>query len=130
MLNVIKRLFGERNQRDISQFQPLVDEINDYAERFQHLTDDELKAKTAEFKARLREAVAEVEREQEEIRLRLRATAESEGPAGGDGQAAPEGVLSHSERQLLVEQLDDLDGEWLDRVEFMLDELLPEAFAV
>ncbi len=130
MLNVIKRLFGERNQRDISQFQPLVDEINAYADRFQHITEAELKGKTTEFKARIREAVAEIEKEQQEIRARLRAANEEE-TVGGDGQAGePEAALSHTERQTLVEQLDDLDQEWLDTVEDTLEELLPEAFAV
>ncbi|MEM1043132.1 MAG: preprotein translocase subunit SecA [Bacteroidota bacterium] len=133
MLNFVKKLFGERNDRDIAQFQPLVDEINDYADRFQHITDAELQGKTAEFKARIAEAVAEVEAEQAEVRAQLKAAneAEADGAVGGDGQAAePEAVLSHRERQALVEQLDDLEHEWLDAVEDVLEELLPEAFAV
>ena len=131
MLNVFKKFFGERNDRDIAQFQPLVDEINDYAERFQHLTDEELKAKTTEFKARIQEAVASVGEEQADLRARLKRANEAEQPVGGDGQAAePEAALSHDERQGLVEQLEDLDQEWLDTVEEVLDELLPEAFAV
>ncbi len=130
MLNVIKKLFGDRNQRDITQFQPLVDEINDYADRFQHITEAELKGKTAEFKARIHEAVAELDRERTEIRARLRAASEEES-VGGDGQAANASeVLTHAERQTLVEQLDDLEQEWLDTVEDVLEEILPEAFAV
>ncbi len=135
MLNFVKKLFGDRNDRDIAQFQPLVDEINDYADRFQHLTDAELQAKTPGFKARIAEAVAEVEAEQAELRTQLKAANDTDAPVGGDGQAATpagsvEGVLSHGERQALVEQLDDLDHEWLDAVEDVLEELLPEAFAV
>ncbi len=133
MLNFVKKLFGERNDRDIAQFQPLVDEINDYFDRFQHLTDADLQAKTPEFKARIAEAVQEVENEQEALRAQLKAAneADAEGAVGGDGQAAaPESILSHSERQALVEQLDDLEAEWLDAVEEVLEEILPEAFAV
>jgi preprotein translocase subunit SecA len=131
MLKVFKKLFGERNERDISQFQPLVDEINGYAERFQSLSDDELKGKTAEFKARIKEAVADLDAERTDIRARLRAATEAEEPVGGDGQAAePDEVMSHAERQTLVEQLEDLEADWLDTLEEVLEEILPEAFAV
>ena len=54
MINFLQNLFGgSSTERDIKSLQPIVDEINEFVERFKHLTDDELKAKTAEFKTRL-----------------------------------------------------------------------------
>ncbi len=130
MLNFFKNLFGgDRNDRDIAQFEPLVDAINEHVEQLSTLSDEQLQAKTPEFKARIAEAVAEIERERDDIRAQLKAASEDNAPVGGDGQAA-DSVLSHSERQALVEQLDDLDAEWLDAVEDVLEDLLPEAFAV
>lgn len=133
MLNVLKKVFGgDSNERELKKLWPVVDEINGLAERYQSLSDDELKAKTAEFKAKIAEAGAPVEAEQAELRDRLRAAGEEapDDEVGGDGQAVPREALSVRERQDLYARLDDLEGEWLDAVEDVLDDILPEAFAV
>ena len=52
-MNLLKLLFGTKNQRDIKRIMPLVRKINALEEQYQQLTDDELKQKTPEFKARL-----------------------------------------------------------------------------
>ena len=53
MTNIIKAIFGTKAQRDVKKLRPLVDRINQLEIEYQKLTDDELKAKTPEFKARL-----------------------------------------------------------------------------
>ena len=132
MLDVLKKVFGgDSNERDLKKLWPLVDEINEHAERLQHLTDDELKAKTEAFRARIREAGDPVEAEQDEIRARLLAAgADTDDEVGGDGQAAPSDALSVRERQDLYARLDDLEGDWIDAVEDALDDIAPEAFGV
>ncbi len=45
----------DSNEREISHLKPLVQQINDLEPQFQGLSDDELKAKTAQFKQRLAE---------------------------------------------------------------------------
>ena len=53
MLNaIIKAIFGTKSQRDVKKMRPLVAKINRIEEEYQQLSDDALKAKTAEFKAR------------------------------------------------------------------------------
>ncbi len=49
----LTRLFGDPNARLIKKVQPTVDRINQLELEYQQLTDDQLKAKTAEFRARL-----------------------------------------------------------------------------
>lgn len=130
MIKALQKLFGgDANERELKKLWPIVEEINEHAERFQHLSDDELKAKTDEFKARLREAVTPIEEQQAEIRARLRAAGDAAEDAGGDGQATAE-RLSVRERQDLYADLDDLEGEWLDAAEDVLDDVTAEAFAV
>ena len=130
MLNALKKIFGgDGNERELKKIWPTVDEINDHAERLQHVTDDELRAKTDAFRARLREAVADIEVQQAETRARLKAAGEDTEDVGGDGQAAAV-HLTVRERQDLYQTLDDLEGDWLDAVEDTLDDVLPEAFAV
>jgi preprotein translocase subunit SecA len=53
--NLIKKIVGTKNERELKRIQPLVDAIGDCEERLQGLTDDELKMKTAEFRKRLEE---------------------------------------------------------------------------
>jgi len=55
---MFKRLIsfiGDSNEREIKRLQPAVDEINALEPEFEKLNDDELRAKAAEFKARLDE---------------------------------------------------------------------------
>ncbi len=54
MINaVLKKIFGSKNERDIKRMLPLVAQINQREEEYQKLSDDQLKAKTSEFKERL-----------------------------------------------------------------------------
>ncbi|MCW8107074.1 preprotein translocase subunit SecA [Alteromonas ponticola] len=51
--SVIKKIFGSKNDRLLKKLQKSVDAINALEADYEALTDDELKAKTAEFKTRL-----------------------------------------------------------------------------
>ncbi len=53
MLNLLKPILGTKSQRDIRRLKPLVVKINEIEKSYQSLTDDQLKAKTPEFKERL-----------------------------------------------------------------------------
>ena len=50
---IMKLILGNRNKRVIRRLKPLVAKINAQEEKYQALSDDEIKAKTAEFKERL-----------------------------------------------------------------------------
>ncbi|ACY47273.1 preprotein translocase subunit SecA [Rhodothermus marinus] len=126
MFDFLKKLFGDRNERELRKLWPIVHKVNEYAEQFKALSDEELRAKTDEFKRRIKEAVADIEARKAEIEARLRGEVPD---ISGDGHAEVE-ELSPEERERLYEELDDLEKEWLERVERQLDELLPEAFAV
>src|SRR5438046_3852397 len=49
---LVKKFVGSRNDREIKKIQPLVAKSNDLEPRLSSLTDEQLKAKTAEFKQR------------------------------------------------------------------------------
>ncbi len=55
MANILTKIFGAKHDRDVKKIRPLVDEINDEFEKLAPLSDDQLKAKTEEFKKRLTE---------------------------------------------------------------------------
>ncbi|MFB6230558.1 MAG: preprotein translocase subunit SecA, partial [Salinibacter sp.] len=132
MFEWIKNLFGDQNERELNKLWPVVEEINEHYEDFQDLTDEELRAKTDEFRAEIQEAVADVEARQEEIQKRLRRAPSPDAPVGGDGEVSAVEVepLSLDERDALYDEYDELEEEWHDIVEDKLWELIPEAFAV
>jgi preprotein translocase subunit SecA len=111
MLEFIKKLFGGKHEKDVKAILPRVAEINRHAEAYQALSDDELRAKTEEFRGRIREALKEVEAELAEVRARLRP--DLEGP----------------DREKLLEQIQELEKERDEVTADTLNELLPEAFA-
>ena len=55
MFDFIKNLFKDANEKELERLQPIVDEINELESEMQQLSDSELKAKTDEFRQRLKE---------------------------------------------------------------------------
>ena len=53
MLKLIKKLFGDKHEKDLKVLWPIVEEINSYYETIKNLTNDELKNKTNEFKEKI-----------------------------------------------------------------------------
>ena len=53
MLSFLKRVLGDNNQAKIKAFLPIVEEINGFEQAVKELSDEELKARTASFRAEL-----------------------------------------------------------------------------
>jgi preprotein translocase subunit SecA len=54
MFNVLlKKVFGSKTERDMKRMQPLIDQINALEVEYQSLSEEQLKAKTPEFKNRI-----------------------------------------------------------------------------
>ncbi len=53
MLNVINKFFGSKSDREVKKMLPIVAQINRYFDEYESLTDEQLRAKTNEFKSRL-----------------------------------------------------------------------------
>lgn len=53
MLGLVKKIFGDANEREIKRYMKTVEVINGMEPDFVKLTDEQLKAKTEEFRARL-----------------------------------------------------------------------------
>lgn len=53
MIELLLKLFGDPNERKLKQLQPIVEHINSLEPEISALSDEELKAKTPEFKQRL-----------------------------------------------------------------------------
>lgn len=111
MLNIIKKIFGDKHEKDLKALLPIVDEINEHYETIKNLSDEELVAKTSEFKEKIQSHTEETRKKIEELKLRLQSDEDFD-------------------RQKAYDELDELDEKLNDEYEEILDELLPEAFAV
>lgn len=59
--NLIKKVFGSRSDREMKQLQPMVDEVNQFAEGLLSKSNDDLRARTEELKASVIAAREEAE---------------------------------------------------------------------
>jgi preprotein translocase subunit SecA len=116
-LNGVEKIFGSRAERDLKKLQPLVEEVKAYDDEMRDLSDDDLKGRTETFKKIIRDDTADVQRQIDEIKEKLNKSGE-------------EDTLSVDERRELTDELEKLDEEWLDILEDVLEDLMPEAFAV
>nr|MBP9864013.1 hypothetical protein [Patescibacteria group bacterium] len=57
-MSIFNGLFGDPNAKEIKKIQPIIDQINGLEPSIQTLSDEGLKAKTAEFKQRLSQGEA------------------------------------------------------------------------
>ncbi|MDT5062037.1 MAG: preprotein translocase subunit SecA [Acidobacteriota bacterium] len=67
----LTKLFGSNNQRYLKSIQPIINRINELEPSVKKLSDDELKARTAEFKERVAHAVKDA-RDPEDLKRRER----------------------------------------------------------
>jgi preprotein translocase subunit SecA len=105
---LIAKVFGTKNERVVKSLMPKVLAINGLEPQMQKLTDAELRAKTDEFRQRIQE--------------RMSAFAGKPAPEGEVGADAP--ALPDIDRQKRLEK------EQYDALQEVLNEILPEAFAV
>ncbi len=112
MIKVLEKLFSGKQDRDVRDLAPLVEEINEIFDGLASLSDDDLKGKTDEFRARIDERTAEDREAIESLRDRLTED------------------LEHQEREDAHAEINDLEDAIYETTQEVLDEILPEAFAV
>ena len=59
----LAKVFGTSNEREIKRMRPQIDQMNALEPQMQQLTDEQLRAKTAEFRARIKERTQEADNE-------------------------------------------------------------------
>ena len=55
---ILAKVFGTQNERELKQIRPLVEQINALEASIQVLSDEQLRAKTVEFRSRVAEGAA------------------------------------------------------------------------
>ncbi|HEY0299603.1 MAG TPA: preprotein translocase subunit SecA [Arachidicoccus sp.] len=115
MLGILSKLLGgNKSEKDIKTLQPIVKQINQHYEQYQPLSNDELRGKTAEFKARIKEHLNDIDQT-----IQSKKTEAENLPASDMGG-----------RDKIYQEVDELGKERDKKIEEILDKILPEAFAV
>lgn len=110
--SVLKIFVGDKSKQDIKAITPLVKQVKTFEEALSALSHDELRAKTIEFKGKIKEArqpfsdkILELEKEAE----------------------ATEDI---DRREDIYQEIDNVNDDYYKATEDVLNTILPEAFAV
>ncbi|HNX43055.1 MAG TPA: preprotein translocase subunit SecA [Bacteroidales bacterium] len=116
MLNYIFKMFagGTKSERDIKAIMPLVEKAKQEYQQIVRLSNDELRAKTVEFREQIARAIEQEESEIAVLRLRLDTEYE----------------MDIEEKEELYKKIDNLEKESYRKTQDTLMEILPAAFAV
>src|SRR3954470_8839640 len=109
-----KILGGNKSEKDVKQVLPLVNQINEHFQQYQSLTNDELRGKTVDFRQRIQEYVKPVDEEIVSLQKQAEELEES------DIQT----------KDAIYKDIDELKKHKDEKLEEILKEVLPEAFAV
>jgi len=113
IVNKVLGLFlGNKYERDIKEISPYVEKIHIEYSKLQTLSNDQLRGRTLEMKKRIHDYVKE---DEDEIRS-LREQSEKE-----------EDVYKKEE---IYDEIDKIEKRITDKLEVVLDEFVPEAFAI
>jgi len=112
ILNSVLKIFvGDKQQKDLKLLQPIVEKTNAFAEAIGKLSNDELRAKSGEFKSKIKKATNTFDTKIAELEQ--------------------EALTTDIDRQeAIYEEIDALKDQAYEASETVLEELMPEAFAV
>ena len=115
MLGFISKLFGgSKSEKDVKKIIPQIEKINQFYQQFSSLSNDELRNKTHEFKARIKTHLSVIDAEIEK--------------KNSEASALPPQDITN--RDALYNQIDVLKKDRDQQIEVILLEIMPEAFAV
>lgn len=110
--SILKAFVGDKSEKDVKAIQPLITKVKSFEGTLQALSHDELRAKTSEFKAKIQQARAE--KDAKIIALKQEAEQTDDIDA----------------REDFYVEIDTIEKEAYEISEKVLNEILPEAFAV
>ena len=110
--SILKAFVGDKSEKDVKAIQPIITKIKSFEGALQALSHDELRAKTAEFKAKIQNARADKDAKITSLKLEAEQTTDIDA------------------REDIYAEIDKIEKEAYEISEKVLNEILPEAFAV
>ncbi len=109
---ILKGFLGDKNEKDIKEVKKITDKVLEAEKNIENLSIDELRAKTAEFKQKLKDATVEEDKKIADLKSQI------------------ETLEDIDEKEALFQQIDAINKDKYEVEEKILLDILPEAFAV
>lgn len=113
IFSAVTKIFGSKSERDLKLITPYVGQINDAYAKLRNISDDELRAQTAQFKHRISEYLSDIDTELDSLKAQTETAS-----------------IDIHDKDDLFKQIDKLKKQRDVELEKVLLEILPEAFAV
>ena len=113
LLGILGKLFGNKYDKDVKEITPLVDKINEEFSKLSSLSNNELREKTTEFKKQISDFISEEKSKIETLKEKSNLT-----------------ETKTEEKEDLYKEIDALEKTVIDKIEKILNTVLPQAFAV
>ena len=113
MFGFLKKILGSKSDKDLKEIYPLVDKINSEYDKLNTISDEDLRSKTEEFKLKIKNSLIETEEEINNLKINYENS---------------EGTLD--EKEEILNSIDKIIEDQNEIIENILNEILPEAFAV
>ncbi len=114
MANFLTKLFGSKADRDNKELKPFLDKTLAVYETIKGLTNDQLRSKTIEFRAKIAQAIQTEESRISEIKAYLDTHYD----------------IDIEEKENLYKEMESLEKKTYQITQEVLDEILPEAYSV
>ena len=114
MLTFLKKFFGTKSEKDIKSIQPLVDQTLEIYTTLKDLSNDELREKVSGLKHKIQDAIKIEQSKIIEIKDKV----------------DQEIDMSLDSKESLYKEIDDLEKTITKKIEEVLHEILPEAYAI
>lgn len=115
MLGFISKVFGgNKSEKDVKKIQPYIGKINQFFNSYHSLSNDELRNKTIEFRQRIKDYLKDIDAE-----IAAKNTSADDLPFND--------LLG---KDAIYQEIDKLKKDRDKKIEEILEQLLPEAFAV
>ena len=111
--SVLAKVFGTKSEKDLKTIMPRVENIKEIYARIDKLSNDELRAASAALKLKVKDYIAEDEAEIAELKTRME-----------------DQNLDIKEKEEIYTQIDEMTEAVDHKIEEILQDVLPEAFAI
>ena len=107
------KVFGNKYDKDLKEINPIIEKIKSVYPSIQTLSNDELRAKTTSFKQQIEEATKDTYKEIDALKEKAEST-----------------DIELQQKESIYADIDTLEKNVVEKTEEILEQILPEAFAV